>query len=108
MSLALEFLRTGNAEAKLPLKNLGWADAVIFKAILLELSEGVSGIQQSRVTELYEFSGIADKEIRTLRRSWFWWLRAASAHDLGQMHVKGAKGDLVQALREGSSLVGAA
>lgn len=100
MSLALEFLRTGNAETELPLKNLGWADALIFKAILLELSEGVSGIQQSRVTELYEFSGIADKEIRTLRRSWFWWLRAASAHDLGQMRVKGAKNDLIEALRD--------
>ena len=102
MSLALEFLRTGNAEAKLALKNLKWIDALVFKAILLELSEGVSGIQQSRVTELYEFSGIADKEIRTLRRSWFWWLRAAAAHDLGQMHVQRAKNDLIQALGDKS------
>ena len=39
MSLALEFLRTVKAEAKLRLKNLGWTDAVIFKEILLELSE---------------------------------------------------------------------
>ena len=101
-SLAFEFLRTGNEEAKLPLKNLRWADALILKAILLELSEEVSGIQQSRVTELYEFSGIADKEIRTLRRSWFWWLRAASAHNLGQMRVKRAKNDLIKALGDKS------
>jgi len=97
-SLGLEFLRTGNAEAKLRLKNLGRGDGVILKAILLELSEGLSGIEQSRATELYEFSGIADKEIGTLRRSRFWWLRAASAHSLGQMRVKRAKSDLVQAL----------
>ena len=102
MSLALEFLRTGNAEAKLPLKNLKWTDASIFKTILLELSEGVSGIQQSRATELYEFSGIADKEMRSLRRSWFWWLRAASAHNLGQMRVKRAKNDLIEALGDKS------
>ena len=102
MSLALEFLRTGDDEAKLPLKNLGWADAVILKAILLELSEEASGIQQSRITELYEFSGIADKEMRILRRSWFWWLRAASAHDLGQMRVKRAKNDLIEALGDKS------
>ena len=101
-SLALEFLHTGNAEAKLQLKNLGRADAPILKAILLELSEEVSGIQQSRATELYEFSGIADKEIRTLRRSRFWWLRAASAHSLGEMRVKRAKSDLIQALRDKS------
>lgn len=102
MSLALEFLRTGNEEAKLRLKDLGWADVVIFKAILLELSDGVSGIQQSRATELYEFSGIADNEMRSLRRSWFWWLRAASAHDLGQMRVKRAKNDLIEALGDKS------
>jgi HEAT repeat protein len=101
-SLALEFLHTGNAEAKLRLMNLAWRDALILKAILLELSEGVSGIQQSRATELYEFSGIADKEIRTLRRSWFWWLRAASAHALGQMRVKRAKNDLIRALGDKS------
>ena len=98
ISLAHEFLRTGNAKPKLPLKNLKWIDALILKAILLELSEEVSGIQQSRATELYEFSGIADKEIRTLRRSWFWWLRAASAHNLGQMHIQRAKNDLIEAL----------
>lgn len=97
-SLALEFLNTGNDEAKLGLKNLGWADALILKAILLEMSDEVSGIQQSRATELYDFSGIADKEIRTLRHSWFWWLRAASAHNLGQMRVKRAKNDLIRAL----------
>jgi len=101
-SLALEFLRTGNGEAKLQLKDLGWADTLIFKAILLEMSDELSGIQESRATELYEFSGIADKEIWTLRRSRFWWLRAVAAHNLGQMHVKGAKGDLVQALRDKS------
>jgi len=99
-SLALQFLRTGNGEAKLQLKDLGLADRLILKAMLLELSEGVSGIQQSRATEIYEFSGIADKEIRTLRRSWFWWLRAASAHNLGQMYVKRAKNDLVKALQD--------
>jgi len=98
ISLALEFLRTGNAEPKLPLKNLKWIDASIFKTILLELSGEASGIHQSRATELYEFSGIADKETRTLRRSWFWWVRASAAHNLGQMHVKGAKEDLIQAL----------
>jgi len=97
-SLALEFLDAGNQEAKLRLKNLGWADSLILKTILLELSEEVSGIQQSRATELYEFSGIADKEIHTLRRSWFWWLRAATAHNLGQMRVKRAKNDLIGAL----------
>jgi len=101
-SLALEFLDTGNAEAKLRLKNLARVDAVIFKAILLELSEEVSGIQQSRATELYEFSGIADSEIRTLRRSWFWWLRAAAAHALGQMRVKRAKSNLIKALGDKS------
>lgn len=102
ISLAVEFLRTGNEKVKLPLKNLGWADALIFKAILLELSEEASGIQQPRATELYEFSGIADKEIRTLRRSWFWWLRAASAHNLGQMRVKRAKSNLIEALGDKS------
>jgi len=99
-SLAVEFLETGKDEVKNWLKNLGWADALIFKAIILELAEEVSGIQQSRATELYEFSGIADKEIRTLRRSWFWWLRAEAAHSLGEMRVKRAKNDLIQALRD--------
>jgi len=97
-SLAVEFLDTGNDEAKLRLKNLRWVDALIFKAILLELAEEVSGIEQSRATELYEFSGIADKEIRTLKRSWFWWLRATAAHSLGEMRVKRAKNDLIEAL----------
>jgi len=99
-SLALEFLGTENPEAKLRLKNLGWVDGLILKAILLQLSEEVSGIEQSRATELYEISGIADREIRTLRRSWFWWLRAASAHNLGQMRVKRAKNHLIKALRD--------
>ncbi len=102
MSLVLEFLRTGKDETKLPLNNLGWIDALIFKEIILELSEEASGIQQSRATELYEFSGIADKEILTLRRSWFWWLRAAAAHNLGQLRVKRAKNDLVEALGDKS------
>jgi len=101
-SLALEFLHTGNAEAKLRLRNLARVDALILKAILLELSEQASGMQQSRATELYEFSGIADKEIRTLRRSWFWWSRAASAHNLGQMHIQRAKNDLIEALGDRS------
>ncbi len=101
-SLALEFLRTGNDEAKNRLKDLRRADSAILKAILLELTEEFSGIQQSRATELYESSGIADKEIRTLKRSWFWWLRATAAHNLGQMRVKRAKNDLIEALRDKS------
>ena len=100
ISLALEFLRTGKDETKLPLKDLRRPDTWIFKEILLELSEEASGIEQSRATELYEFSGITDKEIRTLRRSWFWWLRAASAHNLGQLRVKRAKNDLIRALSD--------
>jgi len=102
ISHALEFLRTGNAKPKLSLKNLGRIDALILKAILLELSGEASGIQQSRVTELYEFSGIVDKEISTLRHSWFWWLRAAAAHNLGEMHIQRAKNDLIQALGDKS------
>ncbi|MBI4050965.1 MAG: HEAT repeat domain-containing protein, partial [Elusimicrobia bacterium] len=89
-----------NVSAKNQMLGLGRWDKILAREILLEISERLSGVQGIRAMDLYEFLGFAEKEIHTLKYSWFWWSRAAAAHYLGQMRVKKAKESLIQALED--------
>ena len=98
---ALEaYLATRQNRHRRRLEGLSVRERWIFKSVLLERANEAAAGAAQRLEELYELSGFSEQDLHDLKRSWFWWKRAAAAHHLGQARVRRAKPHLIKALKD--------